>query len=156
MPSEATSSNNSPLAAVVDCTDKIVRYICHEANVQQFATVFKIIRGEHVTAADVMRDAAIIQFYGLNGDDILVDLSKENNSDATAELLHSGTVGKSSGKGESEPRPSKKARSDYDKRQKANDLLFGNDDGEDDPDTYMSRRHKANPFEDEDDDDDDD
>jgi hypothetical protein len=56
---------------------KVLEYTCDGTSYEQFATIYKIIRGEHVTAAEMMNNTEPIKYFGLNTASMLVDLEAE-------------------------------------------------------------------------------
>jgi hypothetical protein len=72
-----------------------------------FRTLYKIIRGAHVTATELSEHCDLIKYFGLNSSSILVDLATEMDQQAV---------------------PASAAP--YDDDDDDDDMLWGNDDGE--------------------------
>jgi hypothetical protein len=73
-----------PLAVFCeDNSEKIIEYLCEDASHESFALIYKIIRGEHVSAADVANGAHLLDFYGLNTNAVLVDVAERQLAEGT-------------------------------------------------------------------------
>jgi hypothetical protein len=73
-----------PLAVLCEANStKIIEYLCEDASHESFALIYKIIRGEHVSAADVANGAHLLDFYGLNTNAVLVDVAERQLAEGT-------------------------------------------------------------------------
>jgi hypothetical protein len=85
--SEVMAHEHCPLAAFCeDSSAKVIEYLCEEATFEQFRLIFKIFRGQRVSAKEVQTGAHLLDFFGLNTSTVLVDVA-ERQLDEGIELM---------------------------------------------------------------------